>query len=451
MRHRAELKDRDLASKIDPAATALVIIDMQNDFAVPDGACEQSGDDLSTIEPMIHRLKGLIAVAREKEILIVHVRMNNDQPYVAANLAEAFVRRGLGPGPCRSGTVGEQFVPGMEPVLSDHEFLVTKHRFSGFWGTEIDLILRSNGIKTLVLAGIATEVCVESTARDGFFRDYSIVIAGDCTASFSVERHKASHALFERSFGMVEPASHISEIWRHSNQTRRGWRRPEKDKAVLKTLEERLLPAHTALLLIGLQQDVARATRFADRKSTTSQNALWLLDEGRRAGVFIIHVRSDHSEKGSNVGSTVESGGAAQGERTLSSLEFAPDVAIDRPAPPAGSFITGFEACDGEPIVSKHRFSAFQDTDLELLLRANEIRTVVAIGQAADRCVDLTAREAAMRDFYVIVPEDAVDTEPENQMRQTAALETLGAYFALVPPSQRILAAWVDAGRRGKA
>ena len=250
---------------------------------------------------------------------------------------------------------------------------------------------------------------------------------------------------------MVEPASHISEIWRHSNQTRRGWRRPEKDKAVLKTLEERLLPAHTALLLIGLQQDVARATRFADRKSTTSQNALWLLDEGRRAGVFIIHVRSDHSEKGSNVGSTVELGGAAQGERTLSSLEFAPDVAIDRPAPPAGSFITGFEACDGEPIVSKHRFSAFQDTDLELLLRANEIRTVVAIGQAADRCVDLTAREAAMRDFYVIVPEDAVDTEPENQMRQTAALETLGAYFALVPPSQRILAAWVDAGRRGKA
>ena len=68
MRHRTELTARDLANKINPAATALVIIDMQNDFAVQSGACEQSGDDLSTIEPMIQRLKGLIEVAREKEI-----------------------------------------------------------------------------------------------------------------------------------------------------------------------------------------------------------------------------------------------------------------------------------------------------------------------------------------------------------------------------------------------
>jgi len=439
MRYDPELKVRALPERINPATTALIIVDMQNDFAVPTGVCEQSGDDVSSIAQMTERLKGLLAAAREQQILTIHVRMNNDRPYVAANLAETFVRRGLGYGPCRSETEGEKFVDGMQPQLSDHEFLVTKHRFSGFWGTEIDLLLRSNGIKTLVLTGIATEVCVESTARDAFFRDYSVVIAGDCTSSFSQQRQEASHTLFDRSFGVVETAAAIADVWRQSNETDRGWQRKHKDGALLGTLEQRVSPLHAALVLIGLQQNACTSTPFAAPDSAQSLNLVRLLEAARKSGSMIIHVGSDYAERSRNLGAPID-----PSHRTASAMEFAAGSMPSVPERPAGKdeFIAAFRPRAGEPVVWKHRFDAFQDTDLELLLRANDIRTAIFVGQATDRCVDSTARSAAMRDFYAVVPEDAVATSYGNETRQQNALDGLQAYFALVPQSDRIIAAW---------
>jgi nicotinamidase-related amidase len=440
MRYDAELKVRSLPERLNPATTALVIVDMQNDFAVPAGACEQSGDDTSSIPQMIERLKGLLGTARDEQILTIHVKMNNDRPYVAANLAETFVRRGLGYGPCRSDTEGERFVEGMQPTLSEHEFLVTKHRFSGFWGTEIDLLLRSNGIKTVVLTGIATEVCVESTARDAFFRDYSVVIAGDCTSSFSQQRQEASHTLFDRSFGVVESAAAIAQVWKQSNETERGWQRQRKDAAVLGTLEQRVSPVHTALILIGLQRKASEPTPFKDSGSAQSQNLSRLLDAARTSGAMVIHVASDYGEKSRNLGAPMD----ALYPRTLSAVELTQGSlpnAVERSAG-EDAFLEAFRPRPGEPVVRKHRFDAFQDTDLELLLRANDIRTAIVAGQATDRCVDSTARSAAMRDFYAVVPEDAVATNDVNEARHRNALDSLGAYFALVPPSQRIIAAW---------
>lgn len=439
MRYDPELKVRTLPERINPATTALVIVDMQNDFAVPAGACEQSGDDVGSIAGMTGRLKGLLAAAREHRVLTIHVRMNNDRPYVAPNLAETFARRGLGYGPCRSDTDGEKFVDGMQPELSEHEFLVTKHRFSGFWGTEIDLLLRSNGIKTLVLTGIATEVCVESTARDAFFRDYSVVIAGDCTSSFSQQRQDASHTLFDRSFGVVESAATIADVWRQSNETARGWQRPHKDDALLGTLEQRVAPHHAALVLIGLQQNACAATPFTDPGSAQSQSVARLLDAARRSGAMIIHVGSDYAERSRNLGAPID-----PSQRTLSAMEFAPGSAPGAPARPAGKddFLEAFRPRAGEPVVWKHRFDSFQDTDLELLLRANDIRTAIIAGQATERCIETTARSAAMRDFYAVVPEDAVATSDGNETRHRNALDNLQAYFALVPPSRRVIEAW---------
>jgi ureidoacrylate peracid hydrolase len=441
MRYDPELRVRSLPERINPATTALVIVDMQNDFAVPTGACEQSGDDVSSIVQMTKRLKGLLAAAREQQILTIHVRMNNDRPYVAANLAETFARRGLGYGPCRSDTEGEKFVDGMQPELSEREFLVTKHRFSGFWGTEIDLLLRSNGIKTLVLTGIATEVCVESTARDAFFRDYSVVIAGDCTSSFSQQRQEASHTLFDRSFGVVETAATIVDVWRQSNETDRGWQRAHKDSTLLGTLEQRVSPQHAALVLIGLQQSACAPTPFAEPDSAQSCSVVRLLEAARKSGAMIIHVASDYAERSRNLGAPMDST-----QRTASALEFATG-SMPMPMPPARTagkdeFLAAFRPRVGEPVVWKHRFDAFQDTDLELLLRANDIRTAIIAGQATDRCVDSTARSAAMRDFYAIVPEDAVATNHGNETRHRNALDSLQAYFALIPSSSRVIAAW---------
>lgn len=76
------------------------------------------------------------------------------------------------------------------------------------------MLLRSNGVKTLVMSGVATSGCVESTTRDGFFNDYYVVTAGDCCADYDRVRHEASLRKMDLSFGYVVPGERIIDAWR---------------------------------------------------------------------------------------------------------------------------------------------------------------------------------------------------------------------------------------------
>jgi nicotinamidase-related amidase len=90
---------------------------------------------------------------------------------------------------------------------------VRKYRSSGFWGTNLDMLLRSNGIKTVVVGGCTTEGCVESTARDAMFNDFYVVIAEDCVASDDKAQHEASMLLMRHRFDMAA-GDEIQRIWR---------------------------------------------------------------------------------------------------------------------------------------------------------------------------------------------------------------------------------------------
>ena len=98
-------------------------------------------------------------------------------------------------------------------MYAPNEVLVTKHRYSAFGGSSIDLVLRTNGIRTVVLTGVATEVCVESTARDAFFKDYQVVVVEDCVGCYSPERQMASLVVVARSFGTVSSSQDIAAVW----------------------------------------------------------------------------------------------------------------------------------------------------------------------------------------------------------------------------------------------
>jgi ureidoacrylate peracid hydrolase len=91
--------------------------------------------------------------------------------------------------------------------------VVTKHRYSGFVGTELDMVLRSHGIKTVVMTGEATNVCVETTARDAFMRDYYVAFVSDCTASGSQAAHDATLVTMGRHFGTVLTSDDIVSTW----------------------------------------------------------------------------------------------------------------------------------------------------------------------------------------------------------------------------------------------
>jgi nicotinamidase-related amidase len=117
------------------------------------------------------------------------------------------------------GTAGHEFVDEFSPLPG--ELVVRKYRSSAFWGTNLELLLRSNGIQTVVVGGCTTEGCVESTARDAMFNDHYVVIASDCVGSDDREQHDASMLLMRHRFDMAT-ADEIDEVWEtHTVQKRK--------------------------------------------------------------------------------------------------------------------------------------------------------------------------------------------------------------------------------------
>ncbi|HEU0166972.1 MAG TPA: isochorismatase family cysteine hydrolase, partial [Chloroflexota bacterium] len=114
-----------------------------------------------------------------------------------------------------------EFYEGIEPRQSAdwdparHDFVVTKHRYSGFVGTELELVLRAQGIRTLLMTGTASDGCVEATARDGFMRDFGIVYVSDCSAASTVEKHEALLQRI-RQIATVAAASEIAGVWQRT-------------------------------------------------------------------------------------------------------------------------------------------------------------------------------------------------------------------------------------------
>lgn len=209
----------ELAELVVPAHTALLLVDMQRDFVDERGAFGRMGIDLGMYPPMLPRLVRLLDVARRRDVCVVHIQMTalpgrrSDSPaQLRFNLRLHEAARAGGP-PLRyaePGTSGHEFVDELRPLPD--ELVVPKWRSSGFWGTNLDLLLRSNGIKTVVLAGCTTEGCVESTARDALFNDYYVVVVEDCVASDDRAQHDASLLLMRHRFD-VEPADRLHTVW----------------------------------------------------------------------------------------------------------------------------------------------------------------------------------------------------------------------------------------------
>jgi nicotinamidase-related amidase len=209
----------ELTELVNPGHTALLLIDMQRDFVDPDGAFGELGVDLSMYRESVPRLANLLEHARRAPALVVHVqnttlpdRMSDSPAQIRFNLRMHAGRRG-GDAPLRysiAGTPGNDFVEELAP--RGDELVVRKHRSSAFWGTDLELLLRSNGIKTVVIGGCTTEGCVESTARDAMFNDLYVVIAVDCVASDDREQHEASLLLMRHRFDLAT-ADEISAVW----------------------------------------------------------------------------------------------------------------------------------------------------------------------------------------------------------------------------------------------
>jgi ureidoacrylate peracid hydrolase len=211
---------RTLAEKVDRGHTAVLVIDVQNDFCAPGGFYDRIGADLTGIQAMIPRLQRFLANAREAALPVIFAAAGYDAKYLSSVQRERHLR-GFGQvlPVCPSGTWGSQFF-GVAPEPG--EPVIIKRRYSAFHGTELDVLLRSRGIRTIVLAGVATNVCVEAAARDACMRDYYVVIVDDCTAARNEQVHRAALAGLEANFGVMANAEAIGSAWKSRTQARRG-------------------------------------------------------------------------------------------------------------------------------------------------------------------------------------------------------------------------------------
>jgi nicotinamidase-related amidase len=193
-----------LRERLDPTHTALVIVDVQNDFCDP--------AEFPAAASMLPRLRAFVRQARGAGVRLVFTRAVHSETTDSPVWVSRFDDRPHLLNTCRAGTAGADFHQDVLPQEGD--LVIEKHRYSAFIGTSLELRLRAMGVRTLVFTGIATNVCVESTARDAFQRDFHVVLANDCTAASSPALQEASEENVRRYFGLVCHSEEIGQVWR---------------------------------------------------------------------------------------------------------------------------------------------------------------------------------------------------------------------------------------------
>ncbi len=211
---------KTLAEKVDPRHAAVVTVDVQNDFFHDQGFLGKLGAPMGLVQGMAPRLKQFLTAARARGVEVIHVISWHDEQYASPVVTEQKLRKGfplelngrlLKDAPyCLKGTWGADFY---EIDAAPDEEIVIKHRYGGFTGTNLDLLLRSRGIQTVILTGAATNVCVESTAREVYMHDYYLVFVSDCTATMSQDAHDHTLKMMDQYFGQVASADEIINAW----------------------------------------------------------------------------------------------------------------------------------------------------------------------------------------------------------------------------------------------
>ncbi len=215
----SDLYARTLPAKPEPLTfrpdqSALIVVDMQNAYASPGGYLDLAGFDISGAAPAITQIAEAIAIARAAGMPIVFFQNGWDPAYQEAGgpgspnwhksnaLKTMRARPELEGKLLAKGGWDYALVDALQPLPGD--IVITKPRYSAFYNTNLDSTLRARGIRTLVFTGIATNVCVESTLRDGFFLEYFGVVLHDAThAAGPPAMQEASLYNIQTFFGWV--------------------------------------------------------------------------------------------------------------------------------------------------------------------------------------------------------------------------------------------------------
>ncbi len=201
-----------LGEIVNPRHTALIVIDVQNDFCSPEGQFNKGGLEISTLQKMVPNVIKFIGEARKAGIRVVFIQnttLRNGLSDSPAWLHFKSKASGVAPEYTIEGTWGHRFCDGLNP--RDDEPVIQKHRSSAFVNTNLDLVLRSNGIESIIITGCVTHGCVLATARHGAFLDYYVVVVKNCVDSNSARLHEAALRIMESRLDVVTSEEILNE------------------------------------------------------------------------------------------------------------------------------------------------------------------------------------------------------------------------------------------------
>ena len=202
---------------MDTARTVALVVDMQNDFGAKGGMFDRAGIDISITRSAIEPTSRVLASVRQAGIPVVYLKQGHrpdlsdlgaaDSPHRMKHLAVGTMVTAPDGRESRiliRDTWNTDILDEIKPEAGDT--IIYKTRYSGFYGTELDSVLRARDVKWLIVTGATTSVCVESTVRDAMFRDYRCLLLADCTGEpighqFSRSNHEASLLTIQTLFG----------------------------------------------------------------------------------------------------------------------------------------------------------------------------------------------------------------------------------------------------------
>lgn len=193
--------------------TALILIDLQNDFCHPEGTASKRGASTKTMQPAFKQIEELLQWARKQKLPIIHAVSEHSEWTSSPSKNERYGRTNQQKHLtyCEPGSWGAEIYEPFTPLPD--EKVVIKHRYSAFYQTDLELILRSLGIQEIILLGVYTDVCIDTTARDGYMRDFKVIIPEDGVASNQPHKHQLALDLLEGTFAKIVTAKDFIKQW----------------------------------------------------------------------------------------------------------------------------------------------------------------------------------------------------------------------------------------------
>lgn len=200
---------------IDPSTTAILAIDLQNGFCHVDGSISKGGGDVSLQAATIPHIRRLVEAGRERGILDVWTKQEHyadDVTKARHQILPHTLRWGRANPTALTRTWDAEFMEEIEDLTAHPGEVVVKHRFSGFFDTRLDTLLRMKGITTLIVTGVSTTHCVETSVRDAYQKDYDVIIPAEAVAALTKQAHDASLWMMDRFFAKVMPLDDVLRL-----------------------------------------------------------------------------------------------------------------------------------------------------------------------------------------------------------------------------------------------